>query len=173
MKKAELKKLCTLSMLTAITVILAIWGTIRVGNAVKIPLKFISVFITGTLFGPVASGVVGFLGDVLNSILVPVGPPLPQIWVMEFIYGYLFGLFLHKNNKNCKKFVINAVICSIILTLLDIFVMSGILINAGYFASFTAAFVARWLASLIKMVLYIIVPILLRRYISFFERLIK
>ena len=55
-----------------------------------------SVFLTGTIFGPVAGGVVAAVADVLNSVLFPVGPPLPQITAVEFMCGVIYGLCFYK-----------------------------------------------------------------------------
>ncbi len=170
-EKLNVKKLCILAMLTAITVILAIFCTFRIGNAIKIPFKFITVFITGAIFGPVWGGVVGALGDILNSVLVPVGAPLPQITAVEFIYGFLFGLLLYK--KDGKRYYVNTVICAFIMTVIDIVVVSYILTSVGYFPSFTVAVSVRFIASVIKFFMYIIVCILLKKHITLFERLIN
>ncbi len=170
-RKITVKKLCVLSMLTALTVILAIFCTFRIGNAIKIPFKFVTVFITASVYGPIWGGVVGALGDLLNSVLVPVGPPLPQITAVEFLYGVIFGLFFYK--KQGKIYYINTVICAFVLTIIDITLVSYILTQVGYFSSFTVAVSIRFSASVIKFLMYIIVCVLLKKYITSFERLIN
>ena len=93
LEKLTAKKLCILAMLTALTVVLAVYGTFRIGNVIKIPTKFITVFISAALYGPIWGGVVAAIGDLLNSFLMPVGPWLPQITIVEFLCGFMFGLF--------------------------------------------------------------------------------
>ena len=100
--KLSVKDLCFLAMLTAITVILALFATIRIGNMIKIPLKFISVFITGVFFGPVWAGVSAAIGDLMNSLLMPVGPFMPQIMMVEFLNGFAFGLFMYNSHENTR-----------------------------------------------------------------------
>ena len=158
-------------MLTALTVILAVFCTFRIGNAIKIPFKFVTVFITAAVYGPVWGGVVGALGDFLNSVLFPVGAPLPQITAVEFLYGVIFGLFFYK--KKGKGYYINSVICAFILTIIDLTLMSYILTSVGYFASFSVAVSIRFTASVVKFFMYIIVFILLKKYLTSFERLIN
>ncbi len=165
-KEFAIKRLSILAMLVAITVILAVFCTIRIGNAIKIPLKFITVFITAALYGPICGGVVGALGDILNSFLVPIGIPLPQITIVEFIYGVIMGLFFYKR----QGVYINTVICSVILTLLDIFVVSYILTSVGYFPSVSVAISMRIIASLIKFLIYILVFPILKKYLPSLER---
>lgn len=169
LEKLSVKKMCLLAMLTAITAVLAIYCTLRVGNAIKIPLKFISVFVTAAIYGPVWGGVVGALGDILNSFLVPVGPPLPQITAVEFLYGFVFGLFFYKKEKH---YYINTVLCAFVLTVTDITLMSYLLTGVGYFPSFASAVSVRFTASVIKFVLYIAVCLILKKYLKSFERII-
>ncbi len=169
--KISVKKISVLAMLTALTVILAIFCTLRVGNAIKVPFKFITVFITAAMYGPLWGGVVGALGDILNSVLVPVGAPLPQITAVEFLYGFLFGVFFYK--KQDKGYYINTVICAFVLTIIDITLMSYILTSVGYFPSFSVAVTVRFSASVIKFFMYIIVCILLKKHLVTFERLIN
>ena len=169
--KFNVKKLCVLSMLTALTVILAVFCTFRIGNSIKIPFKFITVFITASVYGPIWGGVVGMLGDIINSFLFPVGPPLIQITAVEFLYGVIFGLFFYK--KQGRIYYINTVICAFVMTLIDIILVSYILTSVGYFPSFGVAVSIRFAASVIKFFMYIIVCVLLKKYINSFERLMN
>lgn len=170
LRKINLRELCILGLLTALTVILAVFCTIRLGNAIKIPLKFITVFLTASAFGPVWGGIVGALGDVLNSVLVPVGAPLPLITLVEFIYGFIFGLFFYNNTNS---YLLKTIVCSLLLTVIDIFIVSFILTSVGYFANFSVALLIRFPASAIKFALYIIVILFLKRYLNYFGRQIK
>lgn len=171
LEKLTAKKLCVLAMLTALTAILAIYGTIRVGNYIKIPTKFVSVFITAVIFGPLWGGVVAALGDVLNSFLMPVGPWLIQITAMEFVYGFVFGLFFF--TKKTDGYLWRTVLCALVLTVLDLVPMSAILTQVGYFPSFAVAVSIRTLASMLKLVLYIVVCLLLKKHLASFERLMN
>lgn len=170
LRKITVRELTVLGMLTAITVILAIFCTFRIGTAIKIPMKFITVFITSSVFGPIWGGIVGALGDILNSILVPVGAPIPLITLVEFIYGFIFGLFFYNNSKN---YIIKTIICSLILSLIDILAVSLILTNVGYFNDFSTAIAIRLPASAIKFVIYIVVMLLFKTHFDYLGRLIK
>lgn len=171
LEKLTVKKLCVLAMLTALTAVLAIYCTFRIGTLIKIPLKFITVFISAALFGPVWGGVVALLGDILNAVLMPVGAFLPQVSAVEFLYGFIFGLFFYK--KFTKDYVRNTVLCALVLTLIDLFLMSYLLTGVGIFPSFTAAVVTRFAASAIKFALYILVCLVLKKYLTSFERLMN
>ena len=81
------RRLCGAAMLLAITVVLAMFFTFRVGNTVKIPFKFISVYLSAAVFGPWIGGFVGAAGDIINAFMSPVGAWLPQLSLCEFLCG--------------------------------------------------------------------------------------
>lgn len=170
LRKITVHELCFLGLLTALTVIFAVFFTLRIGNAIKIPLKFITVFITAVTFGPIWGGIVGALGDILNAVLVPVGAPIPLITIIEFAYGFIFGIFFYADRK---KYLLKTIICSLILTLIDIFAVSLILTSAGYFPDYYIAVTVRLPASILKFVIYIITILFLKKYLSFLEGRIK
>ncbi len=170
LEKLTVRKLCILAMLTALTVVLAIYCTLRIGNAIKIPFKFVTVFITAVMFGPVWGGVVAGLGDILNALLVPVGPPLLQITAVEFLYGVIFGLFYYRKSSS---YYLRTFLCALVLTLIDITLVSYLLTGVGYFPDFSAAVTIRFTASAIKFAMYIIVCVALKKHLPSFERLIN
>ncbi len=170
LEKLNIKKLCMLAMLTALTVVLAIYCTFRIGNAIKIPFKFVTVFITAVIFGPIWGGVVAALGDILNALLVPVGPPLPQITAVEFLYGFIFGIFYYKKTGN---YFLRTILCALTLTVIDITLVSYLLTGVGYFPGFATAVTIRFTPSIIKCAMYIVVCVALKKYIPSFERLIN
>ena len=170
LKKLTVRELCTLGLLTALTVVLAIYCTFRIGNAIKIPLKFITVFLTSVSFGPLWGGIVAAIGDILNSVLVPVGAPLPQITVIEFLYGFIFGLFFYNKQKN---YFTRTLLCSLILSIIDITVVSFILTTVGYFPSFAVAVSVRFTATIIKFAVYILVLLFFKKHLNNFERQIN
>lgn len=91
--------LCTLGMLLALTVIMSVFFTLRIGEAIKLPTKFLPISVAAMLYGPVFGGVVGALADILAYIVNPVAAFMPQITLVEFLYGFSYGIFL----KNCSK----------------------------------------------------------------------
>ena len=145
--------LCILALLTAITVVLAMFGTFRIGNVVKIPIKFISVFVTAALFGPVAGGITSALGDIINSFAFPVGPWLPALTIVEFLSGFLFGVFYHNKNLKGKGYFIRTFLCVMFLFVLDMIITTYSLTSAGYFVSFEAGFMMRLPAGVTESVI--------------------
>lgn len=94
----ELKNVRTLSMsamLTAITVILGFFAIV-IGDFVKIQFYFLTVGMSGMLFGPVISGIIGGLGDILSFIVKPTGTFFPGFTLNAIITGVIYGMFLYR-----------------------------------------------------------------------------
>lgn len=131
-KKLTTKEICTIAMLIALTAILGfISGKLRIGTFSKFSFNFISVYFTAVLFGPFVAGFVGVVGDFISAI--GTGPYLWMIGLIEFVYGFVFGiLFYNKENKKTKAFALKALAATIIIAAVDIFAKSYILLQVGY-----------------------------------------
>lgn len=169
--KLTVKTLCTLGLLIAVTALLSIFCTFRIGTVVKIPFKFVSVFVTGALFGPFFGGLTGAVGDLLNCILAPSGPIIPQITAIEFLSGFVYGLFFFKPELSKKSYVTRTVFCVIVQFLIDMFVTTALFVQLGWYPSFNAAFIARIIAGIIKPVLHATVLLASRKYIERFRQI--
>ncbi len=168
--KYSTRDLSLMAMLTAITAVLAIYGTFRLGNSVKIPTKFIPVAVVGALFGPLAAGIVAALGDVLNALLMPVGPWIPQLTVVEFICGFLYGLFLYKKTFKGKGYILRVIVCVLCLMAVDMFLTTPILAMYGIVPSFKAGFIVRLPAGIIKGIIQGTVLLLGENYMGLFKK---
>ncbi|MBR3941995.1 MAG: folate family ECF transporter S component [Clostridia bacterium] len=161
------KNLCILALLTAITALLSIFCTIRFGQFIKIPLKFISVFVTASIFGPVFAGVVAATGDILNCILAPSGAIIPQITVIEFLSGAVYGLFFFKPNLSKSNYIFRTILCVLVQFGIDMFVSTALFTYwLGWFSSFWVGFSARIVAGIIKVILQATVILMARKYID-------
>ncbi len=170
--KLSVKDLCVLGLLVAITTVLAVFCTFRVGEVVKIPLKFISIFVTAVLYGPVYGGLVAAMGDLLNCILAPSGAILPQITAIEFLCGFVFGLFFYSNQITKNGYVVRTILCTLTLFIVDMFLTTAVFTWwLGWFPSFGVAFGARIVAGIIKAVLHFAVIMGLKGYIVKLRRL--
>ncbi len=173
-RRLSVKELCQLGLLIAITVVLAIYATFRVGTTIKVPFKFISVFVTGALFGPIPAALTALLGDLLNTFLVPVGPSwIPGISLVEFISGFIFGVFFYNRFNFSKTYVVRLVLCVICQALLDIFVTPVFLVQAGIFPSYTFAIITRLGASALKMLAWSVVIFAGASYLPIFAKQVR
>ena len=167
--KITLKKLCFLSLMTAITAILSIYCTFRIGNAIKIPFKFVSVFLTAAMYGPFWGGTIAVLGDILNVFFAPSGPWIPMITAIEFLNGAVFGIFFYKRYHEAKNYFFRTLICCLILLLFDMILTSAVLTYVGYFPTFAAAFSLRLPAGIIKIFIQGIFIIISKEYLKRFK----
>ena len=165
--RLSVKDICVLGLLVAITALLSIFCTFRIGSVVKIPLKFISVFVTGALYGPVFSGLIAAAGDLLNCLLAPSGPIIPQITLIEFLSGFVYGLFFFKTNLSKRSYIIRTILCVLVQFLIDMFLTTALFsLWLGWYPSFAVAFGARIAAGIIKPILQAAVLAVSRGYIE-------
>lgn len=169
------KDLCTLAVLIAITVLLAIYGTIRIGAGIKVSFKFISVFITAALFGPFWGGAVAAIADVLAFVVNPVGGIfMPQITMVEFLYGFTYGLFFYNMSSwQGFKTMLKLIVCVI---------LQIIVLNLGlttYFLmplmkmSFNNLLVMRSVSAVVSMASQLVVLSFISKYIQSFRKALK
>ncbi len=170
--KLKVRDICILGLLIAITTLLSVFCTFRLGTVVKIPLKFISVFLTAILYGPIYGGLVAAIGDIMNCILAPSGPIIPQITVIEFISGFTFGLFFLKDNLSRTNYSVRVIICAFCQMFIDMVITTAVFsLWLGWYATFTAGFIVRTPAGLIKLILNIVLPLAIYPLTITLERL--
>ena len=114
---SKIRKLCTVSMLIAVSVVLGAYLTVRIGGGIKITFKFVTVFMSAYLFGPIVGGLVGLLSDIIAFFLSPTASFLPQVSAIEFVYGFIFGIMFYKKDMSILKIVICAAIQMLIINL--------------------------------------------------------
>ena len=97
-----LKNVCTLAavaMLLALRIVLGMFANATLacfGNTVKLSAAFIPIAVTGALFGPVPSALVGALGDVLSFIIAPTGGAyFPGFTISGLLTGLIYGIALY------------------------------------------------------------------------------
>lgn len=153
MKEISTKKICTLGLLTAITVILGVFATFRVGSLIKVPMKFISVFLVGVLYGPFSAGSVAAIADLIEAAKMGINP---LITAVEFLCGFIFGVCFYKVKDN-KRYYFRALICASLQFLIAFFIMSYILCTMGIYAGFRTAVWMRLPQMIILFVLHTLV----------------
>ena len=169
------KDICVLALLIALSVLLAVYGTVRIGAGIKISLKFIAVFITAALFGPLWGGAVAALSDVIAFMINPVGGMfLPQITMVEFLYGFTYGLvFYNMGSWHGFKTMLKIVLCVIFqIGLLNLCLTSYFLMPLMKM-EFKALVVMRSVSALINMASQLVILAFISKYISSFRKILK
>lgn len=169
------KDLCTLALLIAITVLLGVYCTVRIGAGIKISFKFISVFVTAALFGPLWGGAVGAIADVIAFFVSPVGGAfLPQVTMVEFLYGFTYGLFFYNmaSWQNVKT-ILRVIVCVILqITVLNLCLTTYFLMPVMQM-SFDSLLAMRSVSALVSMAMQLVVLSFMCKYISSFRRILK
>lgn len=166
----SVKKLCIIGLLTAVTVILAVFCTFRIGSMIKIPFKFLSVFLISAIFGGIWGGISALIGDIFNVFITGMAFN-PFISAVEFLYGLIFGLLFYKHSFIGKSYILRAFVCSVSMFLIDIFITSYILTFFGIFADFHLAIFCRLPAGIIKAALQLTAMIFGRKFLIYFKKL--
>ncbi len=119
--------LVTLGILIAMEIVLSRFLSISAWNT-KIGFSFVPIVIAAMLYGPIAGGVVGALGDYIGAILFPIGAFFPGFTLTAFLTGAVYGALLHKNQnwpRICTAVLINQCVLSLCLNTLWISILYG------------------------------------------------
>ena len=120
------------ALLIALYIVIDKTLTMVVNPVLKtVSLNFIPVVVAAIMLGPVASAAVFGLGDMLGSILFPVGAPIILLWLtsatMGFVYGAVLycpyvnkGIYGFSLNKKAKINVLLNIIITVVLTLVGL-----------------------------------------------------
>ena len=125
--KFTTRMLTTLALLTAVEIVLSRFLSLNMWN-IKIGFSFVPVVVAAMLYGPIAAGVVGALGDFIGAILFPIGAYFPGFTLTAFLTGCVFGLFLYRKRGILPTLAavgINQFILSLFLNTLWISILYG------------------------------------------------
>ena len=130
MKEREVtstKKLVMLAFFVALFVVLERFLSFNAWN-MRIGFAFVALVMAGMLYGPVAAGLTGALGDILGMLIFPTGPYFPGFTLNAFLTGFVFGFFLHDRvtpPRVVASVAINQLILSLFLQTLWISITYG------------------------------------------------
>jgi ECF transporter S component (folate family) len=113
MELKNLIVLVTTAMLTALNTVLGLF-TVMVGNFIKISFSYLTIGLTGMLYGPVPAGILGGAGDIINYLIKPTGAFFPGFTLNGIITGFIYGLFFYKQTISFKR-VFLAKLCVVLL----------------------------------------------------------
>lgn len=102
------------SLLTAIYVVLHSFTTIVVNAVIQIRFSPLALALTGALYGPVAAGLSGVVGDLIKCVVRPTGGFFPGFTFGEFVRGFIYGLILYKRKPTALR-VAAATVCSCVV----------------------------------------------------------
>ena len=161
------KMLATLSILVAMEVIIARFGTIRPTESIKISLDFIPIVISAILYGPVPAVIMSILADVLGAFLFPVGPFFPGFTLTAAVTGLIYGLLLHKSQSMPRVFsavVLQQLVCSMVINTFWLHVLYGL----PYLPTMAARLVQ---CAVVTAMQIVVIPLISKTILSVHKRL--
>ena len=168
MKSIKTKDLVMLALLIGLNIVLSrLVPLINVWN-MKISLTFVTLLIAGYLYGPLGGALVGGVGDLIGSLLFPIGAYNPLFTLTAVISGLIFGIFLYNNTKLINTVlacVINQIGCSLLL--------NTWFISIVYNASFKALLSTRVIQAAVMLVIEFIVIRLLDPFLPRLRNMLK
>ncbi len=157
----------TVGLLLAAAVVLDGFGSIRIGDFLKINFTFLPLSMVGILFGPVPGLFAGLLTDIIGYLVNPVGTFIPALVLISGLEGLIYGTVLYNlRSEKTAATVIRIVaarllvcgICNLTLNTLALY-------SVGYIAgeSFGALVTARVATNIITFCLgsYMMIAVLL------------
>ena len=116
----ELKKpntLVLLALLIALGIVLDYFGSLQVTENVKIGISFVANQLAAALFGPVAGGIMGGIGDVLKFIIKPTGA-FSILWTLNAIVGpVIYGIMLYKKKLTFVRIFASKAVVAVIVNI--------------------------------------------------------
>ncbi len=160
LKKLNVRELCILGMLCALTIVLGSYATLRIGGAIKVSAKFIPVYVGSVLLGPFWGGLLGASSDIASFIANPVAGFVPLITVAEFLCGFTYGLVFYKSKKHPAKVLLCVLFQSVFLdALLKTFALSFL-----FATGFLPMLVSRVLSCIINFAIQTLVLCIINIY---------
>lgn len=162
--KVNARYISMIGVLVAIEIVLARF-TIHTWN-LKIGFSFIPVVVAAIVYGPIAAGLVGAMGDVISAILFPVGAFFPGFTLTAFLTGIVFGIFLKK-----KQTIWNVAVSVLIVQMGIGQVINTFFISILYGSPFMALFATRIYQTLAMTVIQIAgIMVICRKVIPVLKR---
>ncbi|QNK41622.1 folate family ECF transporter S component [Caproicibacter fermentans] len=144
--RSGVMSLAACGMLLALDVILGMF-TLNLSPILKIGFSFLSVAAAGMLFGPVAGGTVGALGDIISYFINPTGPYFPGFTLNAFLSGAVYGWFLYKKPVT----LLRSVLAKTVVTVLVSLCLNPLWLSVLYSKAFFAVLSARIVTNLILL----------------------
>lgn len=160
MKQKSVQKLVIIALLIALNVVLSRIVSIKALNF-KISITFITIVLAAYLYGYFGAIIVAFFGDLIGSLLFPIGPYNPLLSftavLSGIIYAYFFKKEMSKKNIICACFINRFIVSMIINT---------IIISIMYNLSFKATLLTRFYQAIIMFILEVLVLFVSSKYIE-------
>lgn len=108
MRKIATRELVFMALLISLNIVLTRIASIRISmggvEGIRIGFGGFPVILGGIMFGPVAGGIVGAMGDVLGYYINPMGPYMPHFTLTAALTGMIPALVLGPVKRQVPNF---------------------------------------------------------------------
>lgn len=102
----------TIGMLLAVAVVLDGFGSIRIGDFLKINFTFLPLSLIGILFGPAAGMFSGFLVDIIGYLINPIQGFIPWMVLITGLEGLIYGMVLYNIGTEKTVFTVIRIVAA-------------------------------------------------------------
>lgn len=162
----ELKNMRTLAvtaMLMAIAVVLGFFGTVQIGDYLKIGFSFIANELAALMFGPAVGGIMAGTADIIKYIVKPTGPFFPGFTISAIVGGIIYGCILYKKPLSLKRIAAAKITVSIVVNMLLNTVWLSMLYGQAFAVLLPARAVKQLVMVPIEVVLFYAVVMILHK----------
>lgn len=122
--------ICVASMMMGLNTLLGYFKIILIPKILTISFSSLAVAACAMFCGPLLTGTVGAIADILKYIIRPDGPFFPGFTINEFLTGLIYGYFFYKRTDISVKRCISArlvivILINMLLTPLWLYILYG------------------------------------------------
>jgi len=130
----NIRCIAAVGVFIAIFVVLDGFGSIRIGEFLKINFAYLALAAIGMLFGPSVGLIAGFACDLVGYLVNPIGGFLPWLALITALEGMIYGLFLYDfaPEKSVKQYVKIYAARFIVVVLCNLFLNTWALYSYGF-----------------------------------------
>ncbi len=160
MKQKSVQKLVIIALLIALNVVLSRLVSIKALNF-KISITFITIVLAAYLYGYFGAIIVAFFGDLIGSLLFPIGPYNPLLSLTAVLSGIVYAYFFRKE-LNKKNILMACFVNRFIVSML----INTTIISIMYNLSFKATLITRFYQAVVMFVVEILILFIGSKYIE-------
>jgi len=159
LRKFKTINLVYYGLLIGLNVILTRVGSIRIGSGgveiIRIGFGGYPIIFAGIMFGPLAGGIVGALGDIIGMILYPMGPYMPHFTLSAALTGIIPGYIMRNcTSKECKTSFKRLLFAIGIGQIITSIILTPYFLNSLFGVPFFATLPSRLISQAINIPLY-------------------
>ncbi len=130
----DLRSLTGASLLLALSILLTYFFRLDFGGSLSVGLSFNATALMGMLFGPVVTGLVNGLGDIIKCVLKPQGPYFFGYTFNAMLAGVIYGVFLYGKKPTLLRVVATKATINIVINAFLATLWMALLGGKGFYA---------------------------------------